>query len=177
MKLLQDSGVDRVICLRFDQELAETKADEFIERCLVERLGVRHLVVGEDFRFGRGRSGSVELLRELALAHGFGLTGVSSVRIDGERVTVLEFENCSEMEISIGLASSWAGDSLLVGMWLTEINEGERGDFRQRISIHAMIMSLCGEFLLFSLRGSEIGRLMALPILAIDRRFRETSSC
>ena len=87
LKLLQYSGVDRVICLRFNQELAETKADEFIERCLVERLDVRHLVVGEDFRFGRGRKGSVELLRELALAHGFGVTGVNTVRIDGERVS------------------------------------------------------------------------------------------
>ena len=87
LELLQDSGVDRVICLRFNQELAETRADEFIERCLVERLDVRHLVVGEDFRFGRGRKGSVELLRELALAHGFGVTGVNTVRIDGERVS------------------------------------------------------------------------------------------
>ena len=87
LELLQDSGVDRVICLRFNQELAETRADEFIKRCLVERLDVRHLVVGEDFRFGRGRKGSVELLRKLALAHGFGVTGVSTVRIDGERVS------------------------------------------------------------------------------------------
>ena len=87
LKLLQDSGVDRVICLRFNQDLAETEADEFIERCLVERLDVRHLVVGEDFRFGRGRTGSVELLREFALAHGFGVNGVNTVRIDGERVS------------------------------------------------------------------------------------------
>ena len=79
--------MDRVICLRFNQELAETKADEFIERCLVERLNVRHLVVGEDFRFGKGRTGSVELLRELALAHGFGVTEVYTVQIDGERVS------------------------------------------------------------------------------------------
>ena len=87
LELLQDSGVDRVICLRFNQDLAETKADEFIERCLVERLDVRHLVVGKDFRFGRGRKGSVELLRELAPAHGFGVTGVNTIRIDGERVS------------------------------------------------------------------------------------------
>jgi riboflavin kinase/FMN adenylyltransferase len=87
LTLLQDSGVDLVICLRFNQELAETKADEFIERCLVERLDVRHLVVGEDFRFGKGRTGSVELLQDLALAHGFGVTGVNTVRIDGERVS------------------------------------------------------------------------------------------
>jgi riboflavin kinase/FMN adenylyltransferase len=87
LKLLQESSVDRVICLRFNQELAETKADEFIERCLVERLNVRHLVVGEDFHFGRGRTGSVGLLHELALAHGFGVTGVKTVRIDGERVS------------------------------------------------------------------------------------------
>jgi riboflavin kinase/FMN adenylyltransferase len=87
VKLLKDSGVDCVICLRFNQELAETKADDFVEHCLVERLDVRHLVVGEGFRFGRDRTGSVELLRKLAVAHGFGVTGVSTVRIDGERVS------------------------------------------------------------------------------------------
>ena len=59
-KLLRDIGVDRVICLRFNQKLAETKADQFIKSCLVERLDVRHLVVGEDFRFGRDRAGSVK---------------------------------------------------------------------------------------------------------------------
>ena len=79
--------MERVICLQFNQELAETEADEFIECCLVKRLDVRHLVVGEDFRFGRGRTGSVELLRELALAHGFRVTGVNTVRVDGERVS------------------------------------------------------------------------------------------
>ena len=87
VELLQASGVDRVICLRFNQELAETKADDFIDRCLIEKLDVRHLVVGENFRFGRDRTGSVDLLRELALVHGFGVTGVSTVRIDGERVS------------------------------------------------------------------------------------------
>ena len=87
MKLLQDSGVDRVICLRFNQELAETKADDFVDHCLVERLDIRHLVVGEDFRFGRDRTGSVKLLRKLALTHGFGVTGVNTVDIDSERVS------------------------------------------------------------------------------------------
>ena len=72
MELLQGCGVDRVICLQFNQELAETRADDFINRCLVEKLDVRHLVVGENFRFGRDRTGSVDLLRELALVHGFG---------------------------------------------------------------------------------------------------------
>jgi riboflavin kinase/FMN adenylyltransferase len=87
LRLLKDNGVDRVICLRFNKALSETKADEFIERCLVERLDVRHLVVGEDFRFGKGRAGSVELLRKMAQVHGFGVTGVNTVQIDGERVS------------------------------------------------------------------------------------------
>jgi riboflavin kinase/FMN adenylyltransferase len=87
LRLLKHAGVDRVICLRFNQDLAETKADEFVGRCLVERLDVRHLVVGEDFHFGQGRTGSVELLRKLALDYGFGVTGVNTVQIDGERVS------------------------------------------------------------------------------------------
>jgi riboflavin kinase/FMN adenylyltransferase len=87
MKLLQASGVDRVICLRFNRGLAETKAGDFVEHCLVERLDIRHLVVGENFRFGKDRIGSVDLLQELGLAYSFNVTGVNTVRIGGERVS------------------------------------------------------------------------------------------
>jgi riboflavin kinase/FMN adenylyltransferase len=87
LELFQNCGVERVVCLRFNQELAETKADDFVKRCLVEKHNIQHLVVGEDFRFGKARTGSVELLRSLAAHHGFGLTEVNTVRIDDERIS------------------------------------------------------------------------------------------
>ena len=50
-------GVDRVLCLRFDAQFASLSADDFIQQLLVKGLGVQHLVVGDDFRFGQGRQG------------------------------------------------------------------------------------------------------------------------
>ena len=45
--------VDRIFCLRFDRALAEWSAQQFVERVLCEGLAVRHLIVGDDFRFGK----------------------------------------------------------------------------------------------------------------------------
>ncbi len=69
--LLPDFGVDRTLCLRFDRRLAALSAAEFIERILVEGLDVRYLVVGDDFRFGKDRSGDFALLVEAGQRHGF----------------------------------------------------------------------------------------------------------
>jgi len=50
-------GVDRVLCLHFNRALADLSPDSFIDKILLEGLGVRYLVVGDDFRFGKQRSG------------------------------------------------------------------------------------------------------------------------
>ena len=64
VRLLGESGVDYVLCLPFNERLRSLTAVEFIDRVLVEGLGVRHLVVGDDFRFGCDRSGDFSLLAE-----------------------------------------------------------------------------------------------------------------
>ena len=71
---LDKLGVDQLYEIPFDAALAAMSADEFVERVLVAGLGVRHLVAGEDFRFGKGRSGDGVLLRRLGAARGFGVT-------------------------------------------------------------------------------------------------------
>ncbi|MFM1891262.1 MAG: bifunctional riboflavin kinase/FAD synthetase, partial [Pseudomonadota bacterium] len=53
LQALHESGIDRVLLLEFHHGLAEMGASEFIERVLVRGLGVRHLYVGDDFRFGK----------------------------------------------------------------------------------------------------------------------------
>ncbi|MFA7387279.1 MAG: hypothetical protein WCZ87_06415, partial [Thiohalobacteraceae bacterium] len=59
---LRRFSVDRVLCLRFDRAFAELTAEEFVRRILVDGLGVRYLVVGDDFRFGAGRNGDFHYL-------------------------------------------------------------------------------------------------------------------
>src|SRR5512146_1176188 len=63
LNLLAECGVDRTYLCRFDRRLAALTADEFVERILVRGLAVRHLIIGDDFRFGKGRSGDFALLQ------------------------------------------------------------------------------------------------------------------
>ena len=65
LELMAEAGVDRVYVLRFNQELASLEAEEFVERILVKSLGTRHLLIGDDFCFGRGRRGNFKLLSEM----------------------------------------------------------------------------------------------------------------
>src|SRR5439155_10952315 len=78
-------GITRAIIARFNAELASLTAEAFIEQVLVRRLGVRWLLVGDDFRFGRGRAGDLELLRGNATS--FSVEAMPTVVIDGERAS------------------------------------------------------------------------------------------
>ncbi|MAF06527.1 MAG: bifunctional riboflavin kinase/FMN adenylyltransferase [Acidiferrobacteraceae bacterium] len=84
---LTEAGVDQVFSLRFNQTLAQTSAEDFVKKYLVDGLGVRHVVIGDDFRFGRKRIGDVHLLRELGERWGFSISTVDTYIIAGERVS------------------------------------------------------------------------------------------
>lgn len=84
---LAELGVDRLILLKFDQRLRSWDGREFIGRVLVGALGVRHIVIGSAFRFGKGRTGTVDLLRAEGRTLGFEVDEVEAVTIDGERVS------------------------------------------------------------------------------------------
>jgi riboflavin kinase/FMN adenylyltransferase len=72
-------GLDGIVSLRFDASLAAMSADEFVEKILVARLGVAAVVIGWDFHFGKGRSGSPAILVEAGLRHGFVVEVVAKV--------------------------------------------------------------------------------------------------
>jgi riboflavin kinase/FMN adenylyltransferase len=82
--LLQRFGLDLAFVLPFDAAFAALSADAFVERILVAGLGVRHVVIGYDFRFGRQRAGDPEALRRAGAKHGFGVTIVPQVGAAGE---------------------------------------------------------------------------------------------
>jgi riboflavin kinase/FMN adenylyltransferase len=85
-QLLAETGIDATLMLHFDRELASISAREFVERVLVGALRVRTVLVGSDFRFGRGGAGNPELLRELGEELGFRVDVVDDVRaIEGDR--------------------------------------------------------------------------------------------
>jgi riboflavin kinase/FMN adenylyltransferase len=80
-------GVDRFVGLRFDEHMRATTHEEFVEKLLVQGLGVRHVVVGHDFRFARNQAGNVATLQACGPRHNFGVTEVPPFELDGERVS------------------------------------------------------------------------------------------
>jgi riboflavin kinase/FMN adenylyltransferase len=87
MEALPLYGVDRVVVLRFDRRMQGMPAQEFVERLLVQGLGVRHMVVGHDFHFARRREGTIATLREAGVRHGFEVQEVGEFLVGGERVS------------------------------------------------------------------------------------------
>ena len=67
-------GVERSYILPFDDHLAGLSAEDFVQEALVEGLGIRHIVVGFDASFGRGRTGDGDVLKALGERFGFGVT-------------------------------------------------------------------------------------------------------
>ena len=87
LELIADEGVAATWVIHFNTRFAALSADDFIERLLVDALRVKHVVIGDDFRFGAGRSGDFALLREAGMRHGFAVEAMDSVLIDGERAS------------------------------------------------------------------------------------------
>jgi len=87
LDLLRRAGVDLAWMVRFDRRFAGLSADAFVRDVLTGRLRARYVVVGEDFRFGRGQEGDVDVLRRLQAACGFEVVTVPAVTYEGERIS------------------------------------------------------------------------------------------
>ena len=86
-ELFAAAGADAMLVFAFDAELAATTAEDFMAKLLVERLGAAGVVTGEDFTFGKGRGGSVELLKTRGAELGLASRAVGPVMLDGEVVS------------------------------------------------------------------------------------------
>jgi len=104
---LKNLGVDRLLVLRFDYELSQMKAEDFIKTILIDSMQVRHLVVGDDFRFGYQRQGDFEQLKQVGQGQ-FTLEptqtvylhspdGDNQVRVSSTRIRQALVENDFEM--------------------------------------------------------------------------------
>ena len=129
LAILAALGVERVVCLRFNARVAAIEAGEFIKRILVDKLGIRALVVGEGFRFGRDKSGDVALLGAASARYGFTTESVPAVKTDtGKRIS-----------------STWVREVLM------------RGDFAQAARLLGRSYSVSGRVGYGDRRGTALG--------------------
>ncbi|MFK7987060.1 MAG: bifunctional riboflavin kinase/FAD synthetase [Sandaracinaceae bacterium] len=86
-ELLLGRGADVVEVLTFDRALSSEAPESFVERVLVNQLHARAVVIGADFRFGKGAKGDVALLRQMGPDSGFTVSVLEAVEVDGSRVS------------------------------------------------------------------------------------------
>jgi riboflavin kinase/FMN adenylyltransferase len=84
---LAAQGVERLVTLRFDDCMRAMTPRSFVDALIVEKLGARHMVVGDDFRYGSNAGGTIESLRIAGEAHGFGVEQIAPFVLDGVRVS------------------------------------------------------------------------------------------
>ncbi|RZI78608.1 MAG: bifunctional riboflavin kinase/FAD synthetase [Variovorax sp.] len=84
---LADHGVGQTVVLPFDRRLAEQSPEDFIQQVLVDGLGARYVLVGDDFRFGAKRAGDYAMLDAAGEARGFDVARMNSYEVHGLRVS------------------------------------------------------------------------------------------
>lgn len=101
IELIEQAGVDELLILPFTKELASMAAEEFVDRVLVATLGVKELVVGYDYAFGRGRRGDPEFLKARGVKQGFRVEVIPAFQVCGMVVSsskVRELVTAGRME-------------------------------------------------------------------------------
>ena len=112
---MRELGVDRLLRVQFNESLREMSAQQFLDDIFVSGLGVRYVVLGDDFRFGNDREGHPEFIRQQGPSYGYEARPTPTLSVDGERVSstrireALESADFAEAERLLGRAYSISG--------------------------------------------------------------------
>ena len=101
IEALLDFGVDLVVCMRFNEQLRCLTAKQFVSKILVEGVKTKHLIVGDDFRFGCDRKGDFKMLEAMGREQGFSVQDTQTVQVQSQRVSstlVRELLQCSDFK-------------------------------------------------------------------------------
>ena len=124
-RLFAHAGADAMLVFCFDRALASTSAEEFVSGLLANRIGAAAVVTGDDFGFGKGRAGNVQVLAELGARHGIAAEAVAPVLLNGERVS------SGRIREALGAGDPGTATRLLTRPFAIE-GVVERGDQRGR---------------------------------------------
>lgn len=90
---IKDMGIDLIISIPFDEYMTKISPREFVKDILIDRLGVKKIIVGYDFTFAKNKEGNVNLLKELCSEYNFELEIVNPIKIDDIRVSSTYIRN------------------------------------------------------------------------------------
>ncbi|MBF8436660.1 bifunctional riboflavin kinase/FAD synthetase [Halanaerobiaceae bacterium Z-7014] len=123
VRLLTDLNIDYYFCQEFTKKFAKKDFEEFVENILYKSLNIGHIVVGEDFSFGRGGSGNIEDLKELGEKFDFSVTPLSIINNHGDKISSTKIRHL----ISRGEMDEVKG---LLGRYYTMAGKVVHGDAR-----------------------------------------------
>ncbi len=95
-ELLQQTGIDRILVIHFNQAFSKMSADKFVDDLLMRQLGIKYLLVGDDFCYGKGRQGNYQHLSKKAIEHDFELANIETIKLDARRVSSTRVRNALE---------------------------------------------------------------------------------
>ena len=84
---LKSLGIDKHLLIRFNKSFSEVSASSFINKILVQKIGIKHCFIGDDFRFGKDRLGDFSMLKKASLENNFSIEKINSVLLNGQRVS------------------------------------------------------------------------------------------
>jgi len=87
LELIAQCGIDVTLVVPFSLEFAQISAHDFVKGILVDRIGVKAIVVGYDYKFGHGREGDIAFLKEMGERHDFSVDAVAGIEMDGTVVS------------------------------------------------------------------------------------------
>ncbi len=93
LKLIDAAGIDVILCIPFSKQFAAISARDFVDKILVDRIGVKEIVVGYDYTFGRNRAGNIEFLKEMGRISGFAVHVLEQVLIGQTPVSSTSIRN------------------------------------------------------------------------------------
>jgi riboflavin kinase/FMN adenylyltransferase len=164
----QRYGTDRFVCLRFDDRIRQMEPEAFVTDILVRALGVRHVVVGHDFRFARNLTGNVGILRAMGEQFGFGVTQVPPFEVDGERVSSSSIRRLLEAGDVTGAARLLGRPYGITGKVVHGAKLGRKLGFpTANLRLHRRVTPLAG---VFAVRVSGQGLVRAAAVASLGTR-------
>lgn len=154
--LMEDCGIEQVLILPFTREVARMSPEEFVHRIVVEALGAKLVLVGDNFRFGHKQAGDTQLLAELGAKEGFETRVAGAVRYRGRVVSSSEVRRLVE-EGNVSLAWRLLGRPYSIA---GEVVHGHGIGARQTVptlnlSTAAQVLPLTGVYITRTSDGSR----------------------
>ncbi|MDR3609191.1 MAG: bifunctional riboflavin kinase/FAD synthetase [Ignavibacteriaceae bacterium] len=119
IKLFEEIGIENLLIINFTKEFSQLSSEMFFKEYIIEKIGIKEIIVGYDHHFGKGRSGDVNTLRKMGVEFGFDVTTVEPFKINDEAVNSTKIRKALS-EGNIKVANSFLGREFSFGGTVVE---------------------------------------------------------